>query len=427
MEVATHDIHGVLHSLGVQSVMVVDDSPPQRMHAVALCRAMGAKVVYEACNGQEALAQLGMLHLPPDLMLVDLQMPVMDGVELIGKMHESGLRIPLLIVSSQQQDILEAVEAMCAEMQMPLLRTLTKPLAATHLESALQRYVHCSGRQSGVLALPTTLQVNAKDLCAALDLGQIDVHYQPKVDMRTGLVRGMEVLARWKHPVHGYITPSLFVALAEKEGLIHDLTTCVLQKAFAQAAQWKKNGFVPSLAINLSPHVLRSDSVVRDVSSASQQHGIDPAQVVLEITESAGVDHLGQAIALLTRLRLQGFGLSIDDYGTGFSSMQQLARLPFTELKIDRSFVHGAHERRSLSVILESALDMAKRLGLVSVAEGVETLEDWRLLQRYGCSVGQGYLIAKPMPASDIPGWLRQYRTRLDALRILKPARAPQA
>jgi EAL domain-containing protein (putative c-di-GMP-specific phosphodiesterase class I) len=126
---------------------------------------------------------------------------------------------------------------------------------------------------------------------------------------------------------------------------------------------------------------------------------------------------MGAALGVLAHLRLKGFGLSIDDYGTGFSSMQQLARIPFTELKIDRSFVHGAHQRTNLRVILQSALDMARQLDLVTVAEGIETLEDWRLLQECGCGIGQGYLIARPVPASEIPAWLRSHQSRLPELR----------
>lgn len=175
----------------------------------------------------------------------------------------------------------------------------------------------------------------------------------------------------------------------------------------------------------VSPVTKRTCIVIVEVPGPEGQQVmgvvVDAVNEVLEITESAGIEHLGRVIAVLTRLRLQGFGLSLDDYGTGFSSMQQLARLPFTELKIDRSFVHGAHLRSNLCVILDSALDMAKRLELTSVAEGIETLEDWRLLQQCGCNVGQGYLIGRPMPAEDIPGWLRSHRMRLPELR------APQA
>lgn len=402
---------------GLQSLMVVDDSPVQRAHAVQLCREAGIPLIYEAVHGQDALDQLSMLHLKPDLMLVDLHMPVMDGVELITQLHEREWKIPMLIVSSQQQSILNAVDELSRTLGLPLMGFLSKPMVSERLSMALQ-HLQSSCPLSTRPTLPRhALPISSGDLCAAIEQGQLQAYYQPKVDIRSGLLKGMEVLARWKHPELGFVPPDQFIALAEKEQLIHDLTLQIFDKALAQAAVWKSHGFAPQLAINLSPLLLECPMLVSAITDCTRKHGLLPRQIVLEVTESAGVEHLGRAIAMLTRLRLHGFGLSIDDYGTGFSSMQQLARLPFTELKIDRSFVNEANRRSNLSVILESALDMARRLELVSVAEGIETLDDWRLLQRYGCNIGQGYLIGKPMPAADMPAWLRQHRQRLPQLR----------
>lgn len=404
--------------------MVVEDSPVQRAHAVQLCRQLGVTLVYEAVHGAEALSQLAMLRMPPDLMLIDLHMPVMDGVELITQLHERGCSIPLLVVSSQEQDILNAVQDLSCTLKLPMLGCLPKPLKSEQLAQALEHYSACIQGTLATTQSRPALTIDPSDLCHAIDCGDIDVHYQPKVHMRTGLVRGMEVLARWDHPTLGRIAPDQFIALAEKEHLIFDLTLRVLRKSITQAAEWKHMGFNPSLAVNLSPLLLDSPDLVREITELVESNGICPSQIVLEITESAGVEHLGKAIAVLTRLRLKGFGLSLDDYGTGFSSMQQLARLPFTELKIDRSFVHRAHQRRNLAVILESALEMAKRLELISVAEGIETIEDWRMLQRCGCVIGQGYLIAKPMPGSEVPQWLRSHRQRLPELRRQEEALA---
>ena len=399
--------------------MVVEDSAVQRSHAVKLCKQLGIPMIYEACHGAEALAQLGMLRLLPDLILIDLNMPVMDGIELITQLHEGGYKIPMLVVSSQAQGILNAVQELSSTLSMPLLGTLCKPLQTAQLNNAIEHYSECVGHV--LHAKPfTPLPITSSELCHAIDCDLIDVHYQPKVDIRTGLVRGMEVLARWTHPSLGPIPPDQFIALAEKEHLITDLSLRVMRKAVIQAAAWSTMGFSPKQAINLSPLLLEDPGIVHEITQLVESFQVVPSQIVLEITESAGVEHLGKAIAVLTRLRLKGFGLSLDDYGTGFSSMQQLARLPFTELKIDRSFVHRAHQRQSLGVILESALDMAKRLELVSVAEGIETMEDWRLLQRCGCAVGQGYLIAKPMPADEILPWMRAHRQRLPELRAIE-------
>lgn len=399
------------------SVLVVDDSPVQRAHAVQLCRTLGVDLVYEASDGHEALALLELLVLPPDLLLVDLHMPTMDGVEFITQLHQRDQHIPFLVASSQQAGLIHAVEEMSRDLKLPILGSLAKPLVPEQLAQALERFhagAHLQSAHSGPRTLPP---ITARDLCAAIDARQLHVHYQPKVDMRTGIVRGMEVLARWTHPVLGRIGPDQFIALAEKEHLIHDLTLDVMRQALQQVGQWNAHGLRLGLAINLSPRLLGDANIVQEITALTSQHQVAPEQVVLEITESAGVEHLGAAIGVLARLRLKGFGLSIDDYGTGFSSMQQLARLPFSELKIDRSFVHGAHERRNLCIILQSALDMAQRLDLVSVAEGIETMDDWRLLQQYGCAVGQGYLIGRPMPGEEVLPWLRQHQARLPELR----------
>ncbi|WP_353611329.1 EAL domain-containing protein [Paracidovorax citrulli] len=164
--------------------------------------------------------------------------------------------------------------------------------------------------------------------------------------------------------------------------------------------------------------MLASPDIVNQICARQMRYGLAPSQLMLEVTEGSMVETCSAAHSALVRLRLKGFGLSIDDYGTGFSSLRQLSRIPFTELKIDRSFVHGAHRRKSLRVILESALDLARGLNLTTVAEGVEHMEDWRLLQDFGCTSAQGWLIAKAMPGEDLHSWNRTHRSRLDSLRL---------
>jgi EAL domain-containing protein (putative c-di-GMP-specific phosphodiesterase class I) len=174
--------------------------------------------------------------------------------------------------------------------------------------------------------------------------------------------------------------------------------------------------------------LLNRSELLDEIASLQQTHEVPAENIVLEVTETSLVRELGVALGLLTRLRLRGFGVSLDDYGTGFSSMQQLARIPFTELKIDRSFVHGAHARESLQVILRSALELANELGLSTVAEGIENMEDWRLLQEYGCSLGQGWLIAKSMSADEFVPWMKKHEAHKRALCSPGPAarRVPQ-
>ncbi len=409
-------------SVPVGSLLVVDDSVVQRMHAVALCRELGVPMIYEAASGAEALALLEMLVLPPELMIVDLEMPVMDGIELIERMHARKLAIPLIVASSRELALIQTVEAVARNLGIPVVAAVRKPLLLPMLRQALADFhASCLVQQDAGASEGAGEAVSAEALQRAIALGEIDVHFQPKVDMATGIVRGVEALARWTRPGGSAVRPDRFIALAEREGLILELTRGVMARALAQAAHWNAHGLHLSMAINLSPALLESATLVQEILDLLAVHALEADQVIFEVTEGSVVDCLGAALGVLARLRLKGFGLSIDDYGTGFSSLRQLARIPFTELKIDRSFVHGAWRSDNLRVILQSALDLARQLGLVAVAEGIETLEDWRLVQSCGCNIGQGFLIARPMPAQDFLPWLKTHQRRLHELRLARP------
>ncbi|WP_233233826.1 EAL domain-containing protein [Bordetella sp. LUAb4] len=399
----------------LRSILVVDDSPPQRRHTVSLCRELGIASIHEASEGEEALALLDTLRPLPQVIVVDIEMPGMDGVELIEQLRIRAVQVDLIIASGRESAMIDSVVAIALDMGFNVLAGLEKPVTREALRHALDAYGALARPRRG--ALDEAAPIPPGMLEAALGQGQIHVEYQPKVDMNTGLVRGVEALARWSHPSLGNVSPTRFVPLAEQYGLIQPLTFSVMEQALTQAASWNSRGLRLTLSVNLSPLLLDWPGLARDIVAVVQRFHVPPEQVSFEITESSLVDPGGHARGLLARLRLRGFGLSIDDYGTGFSSMQQLARIPFTELKIDRSFVHGAIKRKNLRVILKAAIDMARQMGLVSTAEGIENEEDWQLLRELGCMVGQGYFIARPMAGSAIPGWLRQHRYRVDGLR----------
>ena len=397
----------------IASLLVVDDNIVQRIQVVALCRELGIHMIYEAASGDEALELLSLLVLPPDVAILDLEMPGMDGIELIERLHERKLAIPLIVVSGREAVLIETVETLARNLGIPVVAGIRKPLRKETLAAALDGWDHERAAPAAAEGREPLPPIEARELAAAIASGAITVHYQPKVDMARGTLCGVEALARWTHPLFGPVGPDRFVEIAEEEGLIHALTLVVLRQAFADAARWRRGGLDLSLAVNLSPVLLLDPSLVRELSQLLDDHGLDARQVVLEITENSVVDCMGVALGVLARLRLRGFRLSIDDYGTGFSSMQQLARIPFTELKIDRAFVHGAASRTNLRVILQSALDMSRQLGLVTVAEGIETLPDWQLVRDSGCGVGQGFLISRAMPAEELPAWVRSHEARL--------------
>jgi EAL domain-containing protein (putative c-di-GMP-specific phosphodiesterase class I)/ActR/RegA family two-component response regulator len=410
--------------LQIDAVLIVDDSNVQRLHCAALCREFGVQTVYEASNGREALALLSTLSPPPSVMLVDLEMPTMDGPELLEELQHLGVTIPIIVLSSRERILLDSVLDMGKAMGLRVLAAVQKPLRADTLQGALANLPNAMAERRST----TRMDIDVSTLRDAINNNEMFVHYQPKVDVKTGILRGVEALARWKHPELGMVPPDQFIPLAERHDLIHPLTLQIMNTAMLQTSAWHARGLHISVALNLSPLLLERSDLAREIFSLSQSHGLPAEQIILEVTESSLVSQIGVALGVLARLRIKGFGLSIDDYGTGFSSLQQLARIPFTELKIDRSFVHHAPERESLQVILRSALDLANRLGLVAVAEGVETLEEWRMLQEFGCTMGQGWLIAKAMPAIEIGPWLRTHRSQRDALRArdLEPAPATE-
>jgi EAL domain-containing protein (putative c-di-GMP-specific phosphodiesterase class I)/CheY-like chemotaxis protein len=388
----------------IGSVLIVDDSRVQRDHVAAICRELGIANSSQAGNGREALALLAGLESLPDLMIIDLEMPTMDGVQLLEQLKQQKICVPVIVASSRERPLIDSVLAMGHIMGLQVLDALQKPLRLDTIRAALQKW-----NAADVRGNQAVLPIDAEALRAALDADQIKVYYQPKVDTRTGVVRGVEALARWQHPTLGWVPPNQFIPLAENNDLIHALTLHVMNQAMLQLADWQARGLQLSLALNLSPLLLQHPDIAQEISSLQQSYELSAEQIILEVTESSVVSRLEVALGVLARLRLRGFGLSIDDYGTGFSTLQQLARIPFTELKIDRSFVHGAHQRENLRVILRSALDMANKLGLTTVAEGLEMMEDWKLLRECGCSLVQGFLIAKPMPGSDFCDWLKTY------------------
>jgi EAL domain-containing protein (putative c-di-GMP-specific phosphodiesterase class I) len=212
------------------------------------------------------------------------------------------------------------------------------------------------------------------------------------------------------------VFPDQFIGVAEEHGLIDDLTRAVIGDAFAQAKTWQDDGLHLRVAINISMDNLATLEFADYVADAAAAAGIAPDVIVLEVTESRLMTNLAAPLEILTRLRLKRFSLSIDDFGTGHSSLVQLRDIPFDELKVDRGFVHGAADNDTLCAIYSASLGLAKHLGMKSVAEGVEDRADWDFLRSTGCDLAQGYFIAKPMPAGEIPDWIITWEANLENL-----------
>ncbi|WP_295990917.1 EAL domain-containing response regulator [Rugamonas sp.] len=400
-----------------QNVLVVEDSIVQRAYLVGLLQQLGFGAILEASDGNEALALLEREGAESMfLVLTDLEMPGMDGIELTCQLTERHLAQNLIVVSARDPRLLEIIESMGADdAEVGLLGTLLKPVRMDALEALLQRAGQGSTAAPAVAAAPDLPSL--QELAQALERQEFLPYFQPKVAMRSGLLQGVEALARWVHPTRGMLAPQYFIPALEGSALMADFTLDIVRQVLRHMLDWRLAGLPPlTMSVNLSADNLADRAFIDRLTALVLASGVAPAMLVWEVTETSVMHHLSRSMANMGRLRLMGFGLAMDDFGIGYSSMQQFARCPFTELKIDRAFVHGAARWPNRHVVLKSALELGQRLAVDTVAEGVETADDWHLLRQLGCDMAQGYLLAKPMPAEQLTGWIVHDRRRLRAL-----------
>ncbi len=251
----------------------------------------------------------------------------------------------------------------------------------------------------------------ASELRQAIENEDLLVHYQPKVDIRTRRVVGVEALVRWIHPEHGFMPPDEFIPLAEHTGLIQPLTKLVLRSALRQCREWQAAGLDLDVSVNLSVRSLLDLQLPQSVAALLREFSVEPTRLVLEITESSIMADPIRAADVVDRLSGLGIGLAIDDFGTGYSSLSYLKRLPVSEIKIDKSFVMSMTSQENDAVIVRSTVDLGRNLGLRVVAEGVETIEMFNELKRLGCDIAQGYLLSRPLAADDLTAWAKDWRS----------------
>jgi predicted signal transduction protein with EAL and GGDEF domain len=245
------------------------------------------------------------------------------------------------------------------------------------------------------------------ELRSALSRGDIRVHVQPQARADTGETVSVEALVRWEHAELGWVSPAEFIPIAERSGLIAQLTTLVLDRSLAAVAGWQRQGVELGIAVNLSTRSLHDADLVDEVQRLLRRHGVPASRLTLEVTEGSVMADPARAIALLHRLRDLGCRLSVDDFGTGYSSLSYLKRLPVHEVKIDQSFVTGLRETGEDIAIVRAIVDLGRHLGLEVVAEGVEERRTWELVRSTGCDLIQGWYVSRAMPVDDLPTWLR--------------------
>lgn len=381
------------------SILVVDDDKFMVNLIQRMLSLLGVDRVSSAEDGKAALAIVAADK--PSIILCDLNMPGMDGLEFLRHLAERKANCGVILISGEDRRVLQTATQLAEAHELNVLGSIQKPVKPDALKALLQKFdVQQTRLQRGPLEMLTEEEIKV-----GLEHGYVDVFFQPKVSVPERKLVGVEALVRWQDPGKGTVPPIAFVSVAESSGLIDELTEQVFSKALAAASDWTMQGLSIKVAVNFSVDSLSRFDIVEFVVGTAEKEGIDPTKVILEVTESRIMEDIAAPLEILTRLRMKGVNLSIDDFGTGASSMQQLKRVPFTELKVDRDFVAGAPVDKDARTMLESSVELARRLGLSVVAEGVETEEEWSLIEKLGVDVVQGYLIAKPMPANDLLGW----------------------
>ncbi len=372
---------------------------------------LGAIQITEVSDGNSALKCFHDTYAPAvSIALIDIALPGMDGLELIRNLAAMNCRARVVLTGQLESTLLFSIETMAQAYGLELLGTLRKPVSGAALQDLIEHYQ----------PPPSPMQRPAVPIFSFAQVGlglqnrEFEPYFQPKIALETGHVKGLEVFARWIHPEHGVLGPSSFIDALEENNRIDFLDWWMIEKSVERCRELHDKGLEVEVSINVAPETLAHPAFIQQISACVDRHQVAPMFLTFEMPESSVLTNDPSFLERLVRLRMIGYGLAIDDYGTGRSNLQLLARVPFTELKIDRSFVDGASRRRGLGTVLSSCLALARSLDRESCAVGVETRQDWDFLQGLGCTYAQGYHIARPMKAEAFPRWLEDWMQFFD-------------
>lgn len=407
-------IHGVLGSwsdLGgtmarAHRLVVIDDeSDIGKFISVA-----AQSLELDCATTTDATAFLNELTPETSLILLDLVMPRMDGVELLRLLSARGCKVPIVLMSGVGNRVLETAEQLAQVLGLTIAGHLNKPFRLKELQEILK-----NSMAPGVLATKAIESngVQEEELREAIENDEFVLHYQPQVAIDSGVVIGVEALVRWKHPNRGLIFPDFFIGRAEELGLIDQLGWLIYGHALREVGQFADAlGTIPMLSLNVSVHSLSDLDFPDKFLALIEKNERRASEVTIEITETGLMEEISRTLDVLTRLRMKQVSLSIDDFGTGYAMMQQLRTVPATELKIDKSFVQNVERNERDRVIVQKTVEIGHQLGMKVVGEGVETQEQLDFLRANRCDAVQGYLLSRPLPTEDLVTWLSQHRNR---------------
>lgn len=343
-----------------------------------------------------------------DVLILDLSMPGCDGIEFIRELARRECKIQIVLCSGQDHSIVKAAKELVIAHELNFLDALHKPISVKAFRDLLATSKHSlRGGSRGKVEFSVT----GDTIDCAIKNGEITAFYQPQVDLKSGRLMGFEALCRWRSVHHGIVPPNLFLPIAKAENLLPQITKLMLFQSTSEIAdlnQCLNQNF--HVSVNIDAADASSLDFPEFIEEVLVRSKLPPEQLMLEVTESGMMEEMTNSLDILSRLRMKGVNLSIDDFGTGYSSLSMLHQMPFNELKIDQSFVKTMNTDKTSLAIVETSILLAEKIGVLTVAEGIEDQQTWERLSSLGCSIGQGYFIGKPMPISDVVNWFNSWQ-----------------
>lgn len=379
-------------------LLIIDDDQGVRKFLASASRRLKYDVA-TAADRDTVIRKLDTFD--PSTILLDLQMPGQDGVQILKLLKEKHTNSRVVLMSGLDTRTLETATSIGQILGLNMAGSLSKPILIGDLRRKLRK-ARCDASS-----------IDAAQIEQAIDRGEFFPSYQPKVVCENDAhwaISEVEVLARWHRPDAEIVLPGAFIEIAEEAGLLPKLTDSLLRQSVRQLREWDEHGIELGASVNLSASLLNNPTFPEELEQIMREHGVDNERLTLELTESAITQNASLAMEILSRLRIKGFGLSIDDFGTGYSSLEQLYRMPFNELKIDRFLVRDIGTRREAATIVEAIIMLAHKLEIGVCAEGVEDRETVKFLLEAGCDKMQGYYFGRPSTAKIMEKRVREFQ-----------------
>ena len=394
-------------------IIIVEDDQFQLKLLSQQFSMLGYEDVTAFDDGPTALVHMTRSNLDSTVIMLNLDMLAAGKSNLLEKLKIVNFTGAVILVSKTGERRVQSTAARSSPYGLNISGHLQRPVQQEKLQRILQDF---STQRRLAISGGSQHRYTAESLMRAIKAGELCNVYQPKILLSTGELVGVEALVRWQHPDDGLVLPGQFITLAEENNLIDDIARQVVRNALQDNRHWKDFGGEITIAVNISMYNLNTREFISYLENELSISGVKPQNLILEITETKLIQDYPLVLDMLTRLRLRRVNLSIDHFGKAKSSLAQLRDIPFNELKIDRGFIHEAHDNAELHDVVDESMQLARDLGITSVAEGVEDEADWNYLGNSGCDLAQGFFIGKPMKASELGEWQTHWASRYKEL-----------